>query len=228
MTLLALTAIPTTKTVAFVRYIPQTHFGSLLWLYAPVQFIIFRSTILHHPHPISTHHPVHHHLSSKTSLIFESILLGHTILLLLAYNNVPFRTRLDGILEGLKAGKGNGARRPVVIGYAADKEDAYTVLDNPAEPRSVMSRALFSHVIPIVLKHYKDPMQVKDVPAIREDDIPAVSVANWRLDQRQGLKDHPESKGKKKRQTKFAFRLFWHFRQLFWLQTVRQDRSSSG
>lgn len=135
---------------------------------------------------------------------------------------MPFRTRLDGILQGLKAGKGNGARRKVEIGYAAEETEAFTVNDNPAEPRSVMSRALFSHVIPIVLRHYKNPLQVKDVPAIREDDTPPVSVANWRLDQQEA---EIQKDGRKKKPTKFAFRLFWHFRQLFWLQFVSdQDR----
>jgi len=147
--------------------------------------------------------------------------MAHTLVFLVVHCSVPFRTRLDGILAGLKAGKGNGARRKVVVGYAAEDAEAFTVQDNPAEPRSVISRALFSHVVPIVLRFYRTPLQVKDVPAIREDDTPAVSVANWRLDQQEREKLASSATGKKAtKPTKFAFRLFWHFRQLFWLQTV--------
>jgi hypothetical protein len=150
--------------------------------------------------------------------------MAHTVLFLVAQCSVPFRTRLDGILDGLKAGKGNGARRKVAVGYAADDSEAFTVQDNPAEPRSVISRALFSHVVPIVLRFYRTPLQVKDVPAIREDDTPAVSVANWRLDQqeRENLASNSIER-KARKPTKFAFRLFWHFRQLFWLQTVSHN-----
>ena len=229
MTLLAATAIPTVKTAPFVKYIPQVHVVALLWLFLPVQFVIFRSALLHHlrnpagvPHRHDHGYAPKHHTSSKKPFIFETILMAHTIFFLVVYTSVPFRTRLDGILQGLKAGKGNGARRKVVIGYAAEETEAYTVNDNPAEPRSVMSRALFSHVIPIVFRHYKNPLQVKDVPAIREDDTPPVSVANWRLDQKEAdvHTEDQKSGGAKKKPTKFAFRLFWHFRELFWLQFV--------
>jgi hypothetical protein len=236
MTLLAATAIPTAKTAPFVKYIPQVHVVALLWLFLPVQFGIFRSALLHHlrdpaevPHRHGHGYASKHHTSSKKPFIFETILMAHTIFFLVVYTSVPFRTRLDGILQGLKAGKGNGARRKVVIGYAAEETEAYTVNDNPAEPRSVMSRAMFSHVIPIVFRHYKNPLQVKDVPAIREDDTPPVSVANWRLDQQEadGHAEDQKSGGAKKKPTKFAFRLFWHFRELFWLQFVSSPSTSS-
>ena len=231
MTLLACTAIPTVKTAPFVKYIPQVHVASLLWLFLPVQFILFRSALLEYlgnkPESPNVHRHGHHHRDSgrhdvSKVFVFETILMAHAIFFLVVYSSVPFRTRLDGILQDLKAGKGNGARRKVVVGYAAEETEAYTVNDNPAEPRSVMSRALFSHVIPIVLRHYKNPLQVKDVPAIREDDTPPVSVANWRLDQEQASESSAAQKDApvKRKQTKFAFRLFWHFRELFWLQFV--------
>lgn len=93
-----------------------------------------------------------------------------------------------------------------------------------------MSRALFSHVVPIVLRHYYNPFQMKDTPAIREDDTPAVSLANWRLaygnpalevatsDGPQGLYSGDAVKPKK--ETKLALRLLWHFRRLYALQAV--------
>ena len=190
--------------------------------------MIFRSALLVHErnsldrreHQHRHSHHRHHHAANR-SFLFESILMAHTLIFLVAHCSVPFRTRLDGILAGLKAGKGNGARRKVVVGYAAEDTEAFTVQDNPAEPRSIISRALFSHVVPIVLRFYRTPLQVKDVPAIREDDTPAVSVANWRLDQQEREESASNTTGRKAtKPTKFAFRLFWHFRQLFWLQTV--------
>lgn len=93
-----------------------------------------------------------------------------------------------------------------------------------------MSRALFSHVVPIVLRHYYSPFQMKDTPAIREDDTPAVSLANWRLayghpavgvttsNGHQGSMDGEVVKPKK--ETRLALRLLWHFRQLYALQAV--------
>lgn len=93
-----------------------------------------------------------------------------------------------------------------------------------------MSRALFSHVVPIVLRHYYNPFQLKDTPAIREDDTPAVSLANWRLaygnpgSEAATSNGHSGSKGgnlaKPKKETKLALRLLWHFRRLYALQAV--------
>jgi hypothetical protein len=231
MLILALTALPTTKALPIIRHVPQVHLVSVLWLFLPVQFMIFRSALLLHERNSlgryeHQHHHSHHrnHHAANRALLFESILMAHTLIFLVAHCSVPFRTRLDGILAGLKAGKGNGARRKVVVGYAAEETEAFTVQDNPAEPRSVISRALFSHVVPIVLRFYRTPLQVKDVPAIREDDTPAVSVANWRLDQQEREKSASSTTGRKAiKPTKFAFRLFWHFRQLFWLQTVSSN-----
>jgi hypothetical protein len=93
-----------------------------------------------------------------------------------------------------------------------------------------MSRALFSHVVPIVLRHYYNPFQLKDTPAIREDDTPAVSLANWRLAYGNPWSEAATSNGhsgsedqhlaKPKKETKLALRLLWHFRRLYALQAV--------
>lgn len=103
---------------------------------------------------------------------------------------------------------------------------------------AIMSRALFSHIIPIVLRHYYNPFQLKDTPAIREDDTPAVSLANWRLaygnasQKQQNSNGHHSSEKVAKsawpKQTKLAYRLLWHFRRLFALQVVRTWRSHQG
>lgn len=58
---------------------------------------------------------------------------------------------------------------------------------------------------------------MKEVPAIREDDAPVVSLGNWRLDQKSQGK---ENSGEKRKVTNLAGKLLWHFRELFWLQTV--------
>lgn len=94
---------------------------------------------------------------------------------------------------------------------------------------AIVSRALFSHVVPIVLRHYYKPFQLKDTPAIREDDTPAVSLANWRLaygsSSHKGgsTNGHASSDGKRstsKKETKLALKLLWHFRRLYLLQAV--------
>jgi hypothetical protein len=98
-------------------------------------------------------------------------------------------------------------------------------VDYPA----IISRAIFSHVIPIVLRHYYKPFQLKDTPAIREDDTPAVSLANWRLaygssspgsDMGNGHASSKEKASKPKKETKLALKLLWHFRRLYLLQAV--------
>lgn len=212
MSLLAMTGIPTAQAVPWINLIPQVHLGSLLWFYAPFQILMFRSALLGR---------VEHHYSHGKHIhfIFESVLTAHTLLLMTLYSNIPFRTRLDGILSGLKAGKGNNAGQKVAVGYADEDTDAYIVQPNPAEPRSIMARALFSHVVPIVLRHYKKPMQLRDIPALREDDTPSVSAANWRLAQIEDSAQKQKSGKTGKKPTRLAFRLFWHFRYLFLLQS---------
>lgn len=220
------------------RRIPQTHLPSLMILFWPVELILFRSIY------------ISKHISHRDQrFILEAVLTAIYSLWALVYLNLGFRTRLDGVLKGMKAGRGNAAGTKAIIGKGTGDEEEYTVVDNPAEPRcmytcnqglaprranvdrsAIVSRALFSHVIPIVLRHYYKPFQLKDTPAIREDDTPAVSLANWRLAYGNPTLEEATSNGhlgskkqsqlKPKKETKLAIKLLWHFRRLYALQAV--------
>ncbi|KAJ9102556.1 hypothetical protein QFC21_002957 [Naganishia friedmannii] len=208
------------------RRIPPTILPSLMLLFWPFELIMFRSV----------------YISSNAShkdpaFILETALAGMYSLWAVIYINVGYRTRLDGVLKGMKAGRGNAAGTKSIIGKGTADEEEYVVRDNPAEPKSIMSRALFSHIIPIVLRHYYNPFQMKDTPAIREDDTPAVSLANWRLAYGNASQSDQHSNGQHSsektakpvspKQTKLAFKLLWHFRRLFALQAFVADRKST-
>ncbi|KAJ9121758.1 hypothetical protein QFC22_002380 [Naganishia vaughanmartiniae] len=199
------------------RRIPPTILPSLMLVFWPFELIMFRSVY------------ISSNASHKdTGFILETVLAGTYSLWTVVYINIEYRTRLDGVLKGMKAGRGNAAGTKSIIGKGTADEEEYVVRDNPAEPKSIMSRALFSHVIPIVLRHYYNPFQMKDTPAIREDDTPAVSLANWRLaygnasQNDHTINGHNNSektaKSSSPKQTKLAYKLLWHFRRLFALQ----------
>jgi hypothetical protein len=99
----------------------------------------------------------------------------------------------------------------------------------------MLSRGFYNHMIPILFRHYRHPLGLKDIPALREDDTAAVSLANWRMagkrrdvtaPGRQRQHGFTEVKAKEntvptsKPKPKLAFRLLWHFRKEFLRQTV--------
>jgi hypothetical protein len=93
-------------------------------LFWPVELIIFRSIL------ISKHASIH-----NQRFILEAVLTGIYSLWTLVYLNLGFRSRLDGVLKGMKAGRGNAAGTKAVIGKGTGDEQEYIVVDNPAEPR---------------------------------------------------------------------------------------------
>jgi hypothetical protein len=106
------------------RRIPPTLLPSLMIVYWPFELIIFRSV----------------YISSNVSqkdpgFILETVLAGTYSLWTVLYINIGYRTRLDGVLKGMKAGRGNAAGTKSVIGKGTADEEEYIVKDNPAEPR---------------------------------------------------------------------------------------------
>lgn len=145
----------------------------------------------------------------------ESVITGLWTLLWLVYINLPFRSGLDGVLQGLKAGRGSAA------GAAAGTEP----VPNLAEPRSIASRALFSHLVAFTFKHYRKPFEVADVPALREDYTPAVALADWRValaangdGATPAATRSTDRSGAPTPMRNLAGKLLWHFRTDFLLQ----------
>ncbi len=92
-------------------------------------------------------------------------------------------------------------------------EELNLSLPDPA----IFSRAIFSHTLGLVFHHYKHPLSLKDVPAIREDDTPAVSLANFRL-ATQSYVDKARQSGKPLKKRPLWARLMWNFRKEFAIQ----------
>jgi hypothetical protein len=99
----------------------------------------------------------------------------------------------------------------------------------------MLSRGFYNHMIPIFLRHYRHPLSVKDIPALREDDTAAVSLANWRLaekrrqagaskrwnqDSFKEIRSKGDVTSPPNAKRSLAFRLLWHFRKEFLRQTV--------
>lgn len=121
---MALMAIEPIVPLASRRRIPQTHLPALMILFWPIELIIFRSIW------ISKHTP---HRDQR--FVIEAVLTGVYSLWALVYLNLEFRSRLDGVLKGMKAGRGNAAGTKAIIGKGTGDEQEYIVVDNPAEPR---------------------------------------------------------------------------------------------
>lgn len=88
-------------------------------------------------------------------------------------------------------------------------------------PSAILSRAFFHHLIHLIIHHYKHPLRLPDVPALREDDTPVVALANWRLAEKEREeKNVRNGKEKGKGEWRLAFRLLSHFRGEFGQQAV--------
>lgn len=196
------------------------HLPLLLFLWLPIQILIQRSYTLRF---LSSNPRDKYHFFLRLGtrqFVTESVITGLWTLLWLVYINLPFRSGLDGVLQGLKAGRGSNAGK------------TSSSVPNIAEPRSIASRALFSHLVAFTLKHYRKPFEVADVPALREDYTPAAALADWRVALAQG--DRAGRKGGEaiedsRRSTdrsgaparpmrNLAGKLLWHFRTDFLLQ----------
>lgn len=121
---MALLAVEPILPSASRRPIPQTHMPTLMILFWPIELVLFRSTL------------ISRHTSYRDQrFVMEAVLTGIYSLWTLVYLNLGFRSRLDGVLKGLKAGRGNAAGTKAIVGKGTGDEQEYTVVDNPAEPR---------------------------------------------------------------------------------------------
>jgi hypothetical protein len=91
-------------------------------LFWPIELILFRSTYIFSYH-------------RDPRFVLEAVLAGIYSVWAIVYLNIGFRTRLDGVLKGMKAGRGNAAGTKAIIGKGTSDEEEYVVVDNPAEPR---------------------------------------------------------------------------------------------
>lgn len=91
-------------------------------LFWPIELILFRSTFIFSYH-------------RDPRFVLEAVLAGIYSVWAIVYLNIGFRTRLDGVLKGMKAGRGNAAGTKAIIGKGTSDEEEYVVVDNPAEPR---------------------------------------------------------------------------------------------
>lgn len=91
-------------------------------LFWPVELVLFRSTYIFS-------------LDADSLFVLEAALAGLYSVWAVVYLNIGFRTRLDGVLKGMKAGRGNAAGTKETIGKGTSDEEEYVVVDNPAEPR---------------------------------------------------------------------------------------------
>jgi hypothetical protein len=88
---------------------------------------------------------------------------------------------------------------------------------------AMLSRGFYGHMIPLLFRHYRSPLGLKDIPAVREDDTAAACLASWRLaGKSQGTSSRSrEQKGGPSSQHRIlALRLLWHFRKEFAEQAV--------
>lgn len=137
--------------------------------------------------------------------------------------SLPYRDDLGGVLAGAKAGRGGW---PTVAGGGGEASNLGEPSCEFAGPPvtgtelmttgAILSRAMFSYLIPLVFKYYQKPITGAEVPAIREDDGSAASLGSWRTER---------AANAKKRERKLVWLLLWFFRRELAQQAVRKARS---
>lgn len=148
--------------------------------------------------------------STRQTLIFQSITSALVLFAVLIDIFTPYQSTLDGTLEGHRS-RGRGFRKT-----SSDSKKIEMV----EEPLSMVSRAFFAYMNPLIARHFKTAIKEQDVPQLREDDRAAVVVGGWREfreRQRRGLVGGQQGFGK----GGLSWNLMVYFKKYLFLQIVR-------
>jgi len=172
----------------------------------------------------------------------DSLASSLVLVILLLDITTPYRSSLDGVLTGRKA-RGSAFRHqhakfsstssenPSSTSRTTSESGEKIKLVKPPsveEPLSLASRSLFSYLQPLIWKYYWTPIEVKDIPELREDDRTSVVVGGWREfreRERRGLK-HPEGAKLPEGKGSLSWKLLVYFKGYFALQGVSLDLRS--
>jgi hypothetical protein len=89
---------------------------------------------------------------------------------------------------------------------------------------AVFARATYVWMLPMLFKHYRQPIKLEDVPAIREDDSVASCLAAFRADQAKRDEAYSRKHNGAKRERGLAFDLVAFFLPQLGQQIVSQIR----
>ncbi|WWC71269.1 uncharacterized protein I206_105222 [Kwoniella pini CBS 10737] len=138
--------------LALIALIPSSPLTAILTIHVLPSLIAFRSNIVQ-PH--------------TSALIIASGILE--VVYWIAMISIPYSENLDRLLEkGFSQGGGTSGSYGTKLPKHCE------------EPASVFSRATYTFILPLLFKHYFQPITLQDIPAIREDDSASSSLGAFR------------------------------------------------
>ncbi len=140
------------------------------------------------------------HLVPALLVLRTSIINPHTTIIAIApaivellfwtaIISIPYAEPLDRLLDGSKS-KGGGSSGSYGSELPRHLEEPTCTCIRPDDSRNIpdaflaaFSRATFTFMIPFFFRYYWNPVTLKDIPAIREDDSASSSLGAFRADQ---------------------------------------------
>ncbi|KAK6910984.1 hypothetical protein I203_105019 [Kwoniella mangroviensis CBS 8507] len=168
--------------LALIALIPSSPLTAVLTFHILPSLILFRSNIIQ-PHTSS--------LKIASGIV--------EVVYWVAMISIPYSEELDRLLTG---GVSQGGGSSGSYGEELPK--------HCEEPTSTFSRATYSFILPLLIKHYFKPITLKDIPAIREDDSASSSLGAFRAYRAGRDKSHLAKTGEK-RIRNLGTDLFWFF-----------------
>jgi hypothetical protein len=125
--------------------------------------------------------------------IFESIYWAVLV-------SIPYGEDLDRLLDGAvsKGGSSSGSFGQEIPRHIE-------------EPTSAFSRATYGFMLPLLFRHYYNPIKLHDIPSIREDDSAAASLGAFRAFQAGRDRRYSEKHGGQPRKRNLGIDLLLHF-----------------
>lgn len=175
--------------------LPRPPIAPLLTLNLIPTIITLRSALLGKPHPLDV-------ASLAISIVYWAAMMS-----------VPYTSAMDGLFYGARSRGGGSASS---FGTSLPK--------HIEEPTSAFSRALYTFMLPFLIRHYRTPITLKDIPALREDDASASALGAFRADQAYRDAKWAEKHLGEKRPRDLGFDLFRFFLPEISAQCVSVER----
>ncbi|ODO06989.1 hypothetical protein I350_04354 [Cryptococcus amylolentus CBS 6273] len=154
----------------------------ILTMHLPVTLLLFRSTVIR-----------------QSASALSATCIAAELFYWFALISIPYEHKLDRLLEG-GTSKGGGT-----LGSFG-----HSLPSHPEEPTSPFSRATYTFLLPLLFKHYKNPITVADIPGIREDDSSAAALGAFRAYQGRLDRQYSDKHGQKRKRD-LGIDLLWFF-----------------
>ncbi|CED84845.1 Multidrug resistance-associated protein/mitoxantrone resistance protein, ABC superfamily [Phaffia rhodozyma] len=154
----------------------EIHRTTLLFAYLLLKLVNFRHALIDQ-------------YTGSRWIVLQAITSSLVLVLVLLDIFTPYRSNLDGVLEGHRS-RGRSSLSSSSANISSKIETKAEMIE---EPSSLFARTFFSYVNKPIFRHFYTPIKMSNVPQLREDDRTAVVVSGWRDFRQRQRSEHTDS-----------------------------------